>query len=297
MKSPTLGVIVARFQVPDLSEGHRFLIESVLAMHEKVLIVLGDTPARLTQSAPMPFELRRLMVKAMYPQVGVAHQMDQPNDELWSSNLDTLITAKGGGSLGAILYGGRDSFIPHYKGMYRVVQVAPVDCKSGEEIRRDTYPRDTSDFRAGVVWASKWKYPVSFQCVDMAVVGPEGWVLCAKKSNDAGFRFPGGFVDPTDPSLEHAALREIREETGIEPGTPTYIGSFRIADYRYRKAEDSIMTALFLIPYLFGAPIAGDDIAEVSWQRLDDETRARMLPHYVPLFDAVRAHMEKKNAQ
>lgn len=301
MKSHTLGVVVGRFQVPDLSDGHRFLIDAVRSMHDRVLIVLGETPARLTQSAPMDYYLREAMILDAYPDVCVVRLFDQPSDKLWSQHLDALIDkmtlSMSTDLMDAILYGGRDSFASHYKGLRRIITVPPVKSESGERIRLMNAARHTSDFRAGVVWASQYKYPVSHQCVDMALVDGKGNVLVAKKWNDEGYRFPGGYVDPRDESLERAAKRELREETGVEPGDPVYIGSFRIDDYRYRKAADSIMTALFVVPICWGDPKAADDIDSVAWEPIDDETRLQMLPHYVPLFDAVQNYMEKRNAK
>jgi len=295
VKSHTLGVIVARFQVPDLSEGHRFLIESVLAMHEYVLVILGETPARLTQCAPMPYELREKMVREAYPMVVIRRIVDQPDDVTWSNLLDQVIRTMSG--LTPILYCGRDSFASHYVGEYRVVELPPVVSPSGVEIRELLSPRNTSDFRAGVVWAAQYKFPTSYMCVDMAVIDCDGRLLVAKKDHDLGLRLPGGFVDVTDPTLEYAAQRELREETGIEPGDQVYLGTFRINDYRYRKAADKIMTALFVSRHCFGAPRASDDISECLWQPLNDATRAWMLLDYVPLFDAVRNYVEKRNAQ
>lgn len=46
MKAPSLGVVVVRVQVPELHEGHRYLLDAVTAIHDCVLVVVGETEAR-----------------------------------------------------------------------------------------------------------------------------------------------------------------------------------------------------------------------------------------------------------
>lgn len=111
-------------------------------------------------------------------------------------------------------------------------------------------------------------YPTSFQCTDSVIINKEGqMILLAKKDNEPLWRFPGGFVDPSDPSLEYASTREKSEECSIdlECSPPVYLGSFRVDDPRYRDSQDKIMSAVFVSNYIFGKPVAGDDIAYVEW--------------------------------
>lgn len=43
-------------------------------------------------------------------------------------------------------------------------------------------------------------------------------------SHKGQISFPGGSIDPTDPTPEFAALRETQEEIGIDPGAVTVLG-------------------------------------------------------------------------
>lgn len=47
-KLEEVGVVVGRFQVPDIHEGHHSLLEYVLSKHNKVCLVLGVAPTRST---------------------------------------------------------------------------------------------------------------------------------------------------------------------------------------------------------------------------------------------------------
>ena len=53
IKKADIGVIVGRFQVHDLTEGHRDLIDTVANRHDKVIVFLG-TPrdSKLTRNNP-----------------------------------------------------------------------------------------------------------------------------------------------------------------------------------------------------------------------------------------------------
>ncbi len=66
------------------------------------------------------------------------------------------------------------------------------------------------------------------------VTGDAPGVLLTKRTatlrrHSGQVSFPGGRIDPADPSPEHAALREAHEEIGLEPGFVDIVG--RLSDY------------------------------------------------------------------
>lgn len=268
MKSTALAVAVMRIQVPELHDGHRFLLDAMVAMHEKVLVIIGDSEARLAPDDPLPLEVRRDMLQASYPTVTVTSIADCPSDFLWSNNLDWTIRMfmLAMNTKEVVLYGGRDSFLKHYHGKLKTVELVSCESPSGSDVRRTVAVVDDPQFRAGMIYAARHKYPTSYQTVDVAILNHNGTeVLLGRKTKDGGgWRFPGGFVSPTDQSLEDAVLREAREETGLEVGNPEYIGSYRINDYRY-TGTDKIMTAFFALRLMFGPAVASDDLDEVAW--------------------------------
>lgn len=297
MKSKALGVVVVRVQVPELHPGHRHLLDTVTMLHEDVLVVIGETEARLTVDDPLTYEMREVMIHTAYPNVRIARLSDSPSDVLWSEDLDGLIDSYRihGVDPIAYLYGGRDSFLSHYHGIMRSFELPPVEPSSGTEIRAAVEPKDTPDFRAGMIYASKHKFPISYQCVDVAIWRPteQGmlWLFGQKKQDNGKYRFVGGFVSPSDGSLEAAAMREVREETGVEPGDPVYIGSAQINDHRYPKdGVDRLMTAFFTCRIIFGAGVAADDLDACKWMTLD-EAQFVIAPEHELLYHVLRRHI------
>jgi len=264
-----------RLQVPELHDGHRYLLNIVTTIHKNVLVFIGCTEARLTVEDPLTFEMRAAMLKKLYPNVLVESINDNPSDMKWSMHLDDKICRYIGASGSApplpgpepVLYGGRDSFLQRYHGNFRTFELPAAPTSSGTDAREAVEVKDTPDFRAGMIFASKHKFPISYQCVDAAIRGHDGKFLLGQKAIDNGkWRFIGGFVSPSDGSLEEAVRREVREETGIEPGDPQYIGSAQINDFRYPKhAQDRLMSAFFLVPCIFGGGKAADDIDDARW--------------------------------
>lgn len=270
-----IGVIVGRFQVHNLHEAHHELIQTVMQNHDKVIVFLGVSPAKSTRRNPLDYKSRELMIHASYPDLTIIPIYDVNNDEEWSKHLDTKIReiyAIGG----VTLYGSRDGFIPHYTGEFTTVELDSRHNISGSEIRKSLSNKivSSAEFRHGMIYATFDRYPISYTTVDAAILNEEGEVLLGNKKSDPKehYRFIGGFVDINkDESLERAVVREASEETGcIAIGTPTYIGSAKINDWRYKNEQDGIMTSLFKIPFVYGRPKPRDDIDELKWFKLDD---------------------------
>jgi bifunctional NMN adenylyltransferase/nudix hydrolase len=266
-KPTDVGVIVGRFQVNELHEAHIDLITSVTNKHDRVLVFLGNSIIRNTTSNPLDYRARRAMIADKFPNVEIHYINDNPSDLAWSKNLDKLISEQLMPLQTVTLYGSRDSFLKGYSGKYNSCELEATTFISGTEVRRrvsNNYPA-TSDYRAGMIAATAYRYPTAFQCVDIAVVNDKQEVLLARKPDEKKWRFIGGFSDPRTSSLEEDAKREVQEEAGIEVEIISYLGSTLIDDWRYRGEQDKIKTALFLAKYIFGKPEGADDIAEVKW--------------------------------
>lgn len=270
-----IGVIVARFQVHELHPAQRDLLEHVCENHDKVVVLLGLSPLPTTLNNPLDFEARKQMILADFPSVNVLYVRDQYDDEVWSRKVDEIINDVRAPGQSAVLYGGRDSFIPHYKGQFPARELEDTQDRflSGTAVRRaigKAATKGSPDFRAGVIWASQARFPTAYQCVDIAPLNEDRTkVLLGRKPNEKKFRFIGGFSDPRSESLEQDARRETMEEAGVELAETNYIGSMVIDDWRYRAEPDCIKTALFAGKVLHGSPRPGDDIEEVRWFRIN----------------------------
>ena len=297
-KTP-VGVIIGRFQVPYLHKGHFDLLDTVYDRHDTMIIFLGSCPGVVsTDRNPMDFMTRKKMIQSRLPSAIILPLPDQPTDKGWADDLDRRISEIVG-TQSATLYGSRDGFMPAYKGTRPTVELEATKHVSGTEIREgiNTDVGKSREFREGLIYASHNRHPTSYQTVDMCV-----WrnhhnntkqILIARKPTDpeGKWRLPGGFVDPTDESLERAAIRELREETsGFETSDPEYLGSFRIDDWRYRKEQDKIMTALFLFEFQFGSPTPSDDISELKWSGLSMSTLS-IIPAHRPLIQNVQSYL------
>lgn len=284
----SFGVIVGRFQVASLHNGHKDLINYVAERHPNVLIVLGVSRSFATPHDPLSFEMRETMIWDCYPQVKIAKIYDHPSDEKWSIALDELIKENCGGNR-VTLYGSRDSFLDSYSGVFPK-EFFPVRTRlSGTEIRKaaNGKPKMNEDFFSGVIFGQANRLPVVYPAVDTAVINQEKReVLLGGKDIDGDkLRFIGGFVDAYDQSYELAAKREVLEETShIELDDFRYVGSFKVDDWRYRGCEDGIMTILYRANYVFGHPTPSDDIVRLEWVKLEN-LLDRLVDEHRPLGD------------
>lgn len=285
-----VGVIIGRFQVHELHQGHRDLINYVMDRHRKVIILLGVSPLPVSGSNPLDFQARKQMLAEEFPEAIIVYVKDQPTDTVWSRKVDEMVSDQLIGKQTAVLYGGRDSFISHYEGRFATQELLQAEHYSGSAVRKQiarSNTRSSADFRAGVIWAAAAGYPTAYQTVDIAIMhdhpGGARSILLGRKPNELLFRFIGGFSDPRSPSLEVDAKREVAEEAGIEVDEITYIGSTVVDDWRYRAEVDCIKTALFTAKYIHGRPTPGDDIEEVRWHDFLTLTPAHLVPTHRPL--------------
>jgi bifunctional NMN adenylyltransferase/nudix hydrolase len=224
---------------------------------------------------PLDFEARKQMILAEFPDVNVLYVRDQFDDDVWSRKLDDDRRDVLAPGQSAVLYGGRDSFIPHYTGASRRIELqdtrGPLPQRHRRAPRRSgrRATKGSPDFRAGVIWASQARFPTSYQCVDIAPLNEDRTkVLLGRKPNEKQFRFLGGFVRPAQRVAGARRAPRDAEEAASSLARRKYVGSTRVEDWRYRNEPDGIKTALFTGKVLHGRPRPGDDIEEVRWFKL-----------------------------
>jgi len=262
-----VGVVVARFQVDEIHAGQRLFMDLVCKHHKKVILFLGISRAEGTKANALDFATRKIMIQNDYPNVVCLPQQDQYSDIVWSKNLDSQISMAYGDKK-ALLYGSRDSFIPHYFGRHQTVELAPTIQVSGTEIREAIAKEIINEkaFRTGIIYQAYSQRPKVYPTVDVACYNDKGQILLAKKPFEDKWRFVGGFVDTTDANYETAVRREFSEEVnGCAINNLRYALSTNVDDWRYRGSENCIMTALFLGTFGFGQVKGSDDIEHVKW--------------------------------
>lgn len=103
--------------------------------------------------------------------------------------------------------------------------------------------------------------------VDVLVYLPwKGIVLVERANEPHGWALPGGFVDEGE-SVEHAAIREAREEIGLDVELTGLLGVYSRPDRDPRRHTLSVVfTALPRTP---AEPRGGDDARSAAWFPLD----------------------------
>lgn len=300
-----IGVLIGRFQVPELHSVHRELIQTVCKNHKKVIIFLGVPVVEQTHRNPLDFATRKLMIQKEFPLVTILPVRDQRDNKVWSHILDQKISEPFG-NRSALLYGSRDSFIPFYHGRHKTVELLGNNVDISGTVIRDGVSKeiiDSTDFRKGVIYANYGRYPVIMPCADIVVHDPvNNTILLGKKPNENQFRFIGGHVEVTDESYEAAALKELSEEAGGISICETtsnlkYICSGKIKDWRHAKETSEIFSTLFLATKQYGSAKAGDDIEEVKWFKIEDmldyETYSKLIvPEHVDFFGKLVAYLK-----
>lgn len=296
-------VAIGRFQTEWLHSGHMHLIDTAFKENGRVVIIVGESNGPFTDKNPLPAVVVASMVSQCVDHGAILDILivqDHPDDRVWSERVDAALE----GFDYPILYGSRDSFVGSYHGkhVWKVVEPLAEHIHISATKERERYKGldnyiNTTEFRAGIIYATQNRFPTAYPTVDIAVLDKDvhGYkILLGRKPGWKSWVLPGGFVDPTDPSLEHAAARELNEEVpGLVHYNFEYLGSFKIDDARYRGTKDGIISSLFLTYALQGYEKAGDDLEEVSWFSFQEAFNI-IAPNHEPLIQKVKEHLIKQ---
>jgi 8-oxo-dGTP diphosphatase len=139
-----------------------------------------------------------------------------------------------------------------------------------------------------------YDYPRPALTVDVAAfrgAPPEREVLLIRRGAspfEGDWALPGGFVDENEP-LEHAALRELAEETGLEPAARLrQVGAYGDPGRDPRGWTVSVLFAVVLGSGEPGVVAGGDDAAEAAWHPVSS-LPALAFDHALLAADALRA--------
>jgi ADP-ribose pyrophosphatase YjhB (NUDIX family) len=111
--------------------------------------------------------------------------------------------------------------------------------------------------------------------VDLIIEIPgQGLVLIQRAKPPLGWAFPGGFVDYGE-SLEDAARREAREETGLQV---SLLGQFHTYSDPKRDPRQHNITTVF-VAWADGTPQAADDARSLQIFPPDDLPRDLAFDH------------------
>jgi bifunctional NMN adenylyltransferase/nudix hydrolase len=288
VKDYTIGAMVARFQVHELHEGQHHVIRQVTENHRKTILFLGVPRFVGLKKNPLDFDTRKRMIQSDYPDTIVIPLPDMRDNVKWTRELERrLREVFQHGDI--LLYGSRDSFIPHYVmagGVYHTKELEPLGTWTGTNVRKTASEEvlSSKDFRAGIIYHSQNMYPRVIPMVDViANKGDE--VLLVRKYDEDLFRLPGGFLLPGDNDVLSAAKRVLIKETGgYETGNLSIKGTCKIDDWRFRGEDDSVMTTVVSLEILWGNPSPSDDIAEIRMFKKEDITESIVVSeHHVLL--------------
>ncbi len=311
----SFALVIGRFQ--PLHNAHAELLQQAFASAQNVIVALGSHRTAPNIKNPWTTAQREAMIRAALPKEQHArlyfvYLRDYLyNDNLWAAELQAQIDAITRDEKSIVLIGHRKDSSSYYLESFPqwefqdVPQRLPLNATRlrenyfrGERGWENDVPPAVSAFMKQFAqtddfarladeqkfidqYKKDWSaapYPPIFVTAD-AVVYKSGHVLLVRRRGFPGkglFALPGGFVEQNE-WVEHAAVRELREETGIAlPANELrkFIRASRVFDHPDRSLRGRTITHGFYfnlgatgdLPRVKG----GDDAAKAFWMSLND---------------------------
>ena len=128
--------------------------------------------------------------------------------------------------------------------------------------------------------------------IGVILVNTEGQVLIGKRegSHAPYWSIPGGYLEPGE-SFEAAAIREIKEETGLDIVSPAIVGVSN--NLETWKAEGVHVVSVILLSTAFSGTLTLMEPDKCSgWQWCDPSDLPQ--PHFEASRQAIACYLEKK---
>ena len=224
-----IGIVVGRFQVDKLHEGHIHLIEIADENSDDLIVFVGVAGTIGTKANPLDYRTRKLMIEAEFPHAFVAPLPDIFDDYEWSKILDGRIREISRHGK-VTLYASRDSFAPHYHGKFEVQEIDPVEAPSGTDVRKGVTAQSSRDFRRGIIYGAMNSFDRVVPEVTVMVLDDDDNIILTEEGV-----LPQDWVRTSDEDLEDAVRRIAK--THLAP--KSIVGGaeeFEIADIKYNDS-------------------------------------------------------------
>jgi bifunctional NMN adenylyltransferase/nudix hydrolase len=307
-------VFIGRFSI--FHQAHYSIIKEALRISKDVIVVIGSSGCARSTRNPWTSQERQEMISGCFEpedlnRIKFIHMKDYLyNDNTWISILQEKIRNITDDNENTALIGYesdetsfylklfpqfkfvpfkthfdlhashiRDYYFSHDNAYKKLVPECVVtfleNFKSTKEFKAIKEEKDYIDqYKAS--WLGS-PFPVIHMTVDCIVI-KSGHVLLVERGRNYGIgllAMPGGFVNPKE-TLVDAALRELKEETGIKINTPELkraIVDRQVFDDPNRSARGRVLSTTFLIDLGAGAlpkVAGGDDARAAHWYPLSD---------------------------
>ena len=109
-------------------------------------------------------------------------------------------------------------------------------------------------------------------CAGAAILDSNNRVLLQKRTDKDCWSFPGGVMD-LDESLEETAVREVREETGLDVTVKALIGIYSKYNDEYQNGDKTQPVLAFFKCSIVGGELRcdGDETLELKYFDLNDK--------------------------